>query len=54
MTAIEAAPPPAAAGARRLAWRQAEVVERMAETRRAMLRHLDEPDLSPDAGYIPE
>jgi 1-acyl-sn-glycerol-3-phosphate acyltransferase len=26
----------------------------MAETRRAMLEHLDEPDLAPSAGYIPE
>jgi 1-acyl-sn-glycerol-3-phosphate acyltransferase len=26
----------------------------MAETRRAMLRHLDEPDLAPAAGYMPE
>ena len=26
----------------------------MVKTRRAMLEHLDEPDLSPDAGYMPE
>jgi hypothetical protein len=26
----------------------------MAETRRAMLAHLDEPDLAPNAAYIPE
>ena len=26
----------------------------MAETRRAMLVHLDEPDLAPDPAYIPE
>jgi hypothetical protein len=26
----------------------------MAETRRAMLEHLDEPDLAPGAAYIPE
>ena len=26
----------------------------MAETRRAMLEHLGEPDLAPDAGYMPE
>jgi 1-acyl-sn-glycerol-3-phosphate acyltransferase len=28
--------------------------ELMAETRRAMLLHLDEPDLAPGAGYMPE
>ena len=43
MTAIEAAPPPVEAGARRLAWRQAEVVERVAETRRATTLVLDVP-----------
>ena len=43
MTAIEAAPPPAASGARRLAWRQAEVVERVAETRRATTLVVDVP-----------
>jgi len=43
MTAIEAAPPPAGAGARRLAWRQAEVVERVAETGRATTLVLDVP-----------
>jgi 1-acyl-sn-glycerol-3-phosphate acyltransferase len=37
-------PPASAASAREL----------MAETRRTMLRHLDEPDLAPAAGYIPE
>jgi hypothetical protein len=26
----------------------------MAETRRAMLAHLDEPDLAPQGAYIPE
>jgi ferredoxin-NADP reductase len=44
MTAIEAAAPPARAGARRLAWRQAEVVERIAETRQATTLVLDVPD----------
>src|SRR5262245_2969067 len=43
MTAIEAAPPPTGAGARRLAWRQAEVVERITETRRAATLVLDVP-----------
>src|SRR5687768_11606463 len=45
MTATEAArPPPAAeAGARRLVWRPAEVVERVAETRRATTLVLDVP-----------
>ena len=43
MTATEAPPPPAGAGARRLAWRQAEVVERVAETRRAATLVLDVP-----------
>ncbi|HJW64410.1 MAG TPA: FAD-binding oxidoreductase, partial [Actinomycetes bacterium] len=43
MTAIETAPPPAGAGARRLAWRQAEVVEKVAETRRATTLVLDVP-----------
>ncbi len=43
MTAIEAGPPPTGAGARRLAWRQAEVVERVAETRRATTLVLDVP-----------
>jgi len=43
MTAIEAPPPPAGAGARRLAWRQAEVVERVAETRRSTTLVLDVP-----------
>ena len=43
MPAIEAATPPAGAGARRLAWRQAEVVERVAETRRATTLVLDVP-----------
>jgi ferredoxin-NADP reductase len=44
MTATEAAaPPPAGAGARRLAWRPAEVVERVAETRRATTLVLDVP-----------
>ena len=41
MTAIEAAP--AGAGTRRLAWRQAEVVERVAETPRATTLVLDVP-----------
>jgi ferredoxin-NADP reductase len=41
MTAIEA--PPTGAGARRLAWRQAEVVERVAETPRATTLVLDVP-----------
>jgi len=41
-TAIEA--PPAGAAARRLAWRQAEVVERIAETPRATTLVLDVPD----------
>jgi hypothetical protein len=45
MTATEAAaPPPTGAGTRRLAWRQAEVVERVAETRRATTLVLDVPD----------
>ena len=44
MTATEAAlPPPAGAGARRLAWRSAEIVERVAETRRATTLVLDVP-----------
>ena len=44
MTATEAAlPPPAEAGARRLAWRSAEIVERVAETRRATTLVLDVP-----------
>jgi ferredoxin-NADP reductase len=43
MTAIEAAAPPAAAGARRLAWRQAEVVERVAETHRTTTLVVDVP-----------
>jgi ferredoxin-NADP reductase len=43
MTVIEAAAPPARAGTRRLAWRQAEVVERVAETRRATTLVLDVP-----------
>ena len=43
MTATEAPPPPAGAGVRRLAWRQAEVVERVAETRRAATLVLDVP-----------
>ena len=44
MTATEAAlRPPAGAGGRRLAWRTAEVVERMAETRRATTLVLDVP-----------
>jgi ferredoxin-NADP reductase len=43
MTAIEAAPPPAGAAARRLAWRQAEVVEKVAETPRATTLVLDVP-----------
>src|SRR5262245_12416168 len=43
MMAIEAAPPPARAGARRLVWRQAEVVERVAETPRATTLVLDVP-----------
>jgi len=43
MAVIEAAPPPAGAGARRLAWRQAEVVERVAETHRATTLVLDVP-----------
>jgi ferredoxin-NADP reductase len=43
MTAIEAAPAPAGTGARRLAWRQAEVIERVAETRRATTLVLDVP-----------
>ena len=42
-TAIEAAPLTAGAGARRLAWRQAEVVERVAETRRATTLVLEVP-----------
>jgi len=44
MTATETAPPPAGAPARRLAWRQAEVVERVAETPRATTLVLDVPD----------
>ena len=44
MTATEAAlRPPAGAGGRRLAWRPAEVVERVAETRRASTLVLDVP-----------
>ncbi len=43
MTAIEAVPPPAGTGSRRLAWRQAEVVERVAETRRATTLVRDVP-----------
>ena len=44
MTATEAAlRPPAGAGGRRLAWRPAEVVERVAETRRATTLVLDVP-----------
>jgi hypothetical protein len=44
MTATEAAlRPPAGAGGRRLAWRLAEVVERVAETRRATTLVLDLP-----------
>jgi ferredoxin-NADP reductase len=43
MPAIEAAPPPARAGPRRLAWRQAEVIERIAETPRATTLVLDVP-----------
>jgi ferredoxin-NADP reductase len=43
MTAIEVAPPPAGAGVRRLPWRQAEVVEKIAETRRATTLVLDVP-----------
>jgi len=43
MTGIEAAPQPAGAGTRRLAWRRAEVVERVAETRRATTLFLDIP-----------
>jgi ferredoxin-NADP reductase len=43
MTAIEAAPSPVKASARRLAWRQAEVIERTAETRRATTLVLDVP-----------
>src|SRR5262245_999920 len=43
MTAIEAAAPPARAGAGRLVWRQVEVVEKVAETRRATTLVLDVP-----------
>ena len=44
MTATEAAlRPPAGTGGRRLAWRPAEVVERVAETRRATTLVLDVP-----------
>jgi ferredoxin-NADP reductase len=43
MTAIEAAARPAGVGERRLAWRRAEVVERVAETRRATTLLLDVP-----------
>jgi len=43
MTAIEPAPPPTGAGTRRLAWRQAEVVEKITETRRAATLVLDVP-----------
>jgi ferredoxin-NADP reductase len=43
MPAIEAAPSPAATGTRRLAWRQAEVIERVVETRRAITLFLDVP-----------
>jgi ferredoxin-NADP reductase len=44
MPVIEATPSPAAAGARRLAWRQAEVVEKIAETPRTTTLVLDVPD----------
>jgi ferredoxin-NADP reductase len=44
MTAIEATPPQAARAGRRLAWRQAKVIERIAETRRATTLILDVPD----------
>ena len=43
MTAIEAPPPPVGAGVRRLAWRQAEVIEKVAETPRATTLVLDVP-----------
>lgn len=43
MPATETAAAPARAGSRRLAWRQAEVVERVAETRRAATLVLDVP-----------
>jgi hypothetical protein len=43
MPAIEAAAAPAGAGRRRLAWRQAEVIERIAETPRATTLVLDVP-----------
>ena len=43
MPAIEAARPPAGAGPRRLAWRQVEVIERIAETPRATTLVLDVP-----------
>jgi ferredoxin-NADP reductase len=43
MTATEAAPPPVEAGARRLRWLQAEIVERVVETRRATTLVLDVP-----------
>ena len=43
MTVIEAAPPPVGAGARRLVWRQAEVIERIAETHRTTTLVLDVP-----------
>ena len=42
MTAIDA-PPLVEAGSRRLVWRQAEVIERVAETRRATTLVLDVP-----------
>ncbi len=44
MTATEASPPSAVAGARRLPWWQAEVVEKVAETPRAATLILDVPD----------
>jgi ferredoxin-NADP reductase len=44
MTATEAAPQPVEAGARRLRWLQAEIVERVVETRRATTLVLDVPD----------
>src|SRR6185369_16056312 len=43
MPAIEAARPPAGAGTPRLAWRQVEVIERIAETPRATTLVLDVP-----------
>src|SRR4029450_6631534 len=43
MTAIDAAPPPTGPSARGLAWRQAGVVERIAETRRAGTLVMDVP-----------